>query len=507
VNGLAVCEVGMRKLREMLAGLAPDALLAEHGGWPVMGVHDDSREVRPNGLFVAVEGTAADGRAFIPDAVKRGATVVVGEDLEPIDGALAVSVPDARGALTVLALRWNDLEQDGCGGLKLAGVTGTNGKSTTAFMTRAILKAAGVRCALFGTLSYDLAGRSVPARTTTPGALALAAYLREAIDGGAQAAVLEVSSHALDQQRTDGLRFAAAAFTILTGDHLDYHQTFEKYRAAKARLFAGLDEEAVAVINRDDPHHEAMVSECRARVVTYAMDCDADIRCAVSDSTSQRTAYRMHLEGRVLQLENAVVGRHNVYNAMAAAGLARALGAELEAVEEGLAHVRNIPGRLQRVPCSLEADVFVDYAHTDDALRNVLSVLRPLTAGQLIVVFGCGGDRDRGKRSRMARVAAELADQIFVTSDNPRTEEPMAIIEEVLHGFDSDALRRLTVEPDRATAIAGALQASGKGDIVLVAGKGHENFQIIGRRRIHFDDVETAIQAAAEIRRFWPGDE
>jgi UDP-N-acetylmuramoyl-L-alanyl-D-glutamate--2,6-diaminopimelate ligase len=233
--------------------------------------------------------------------------------------------------------------------------------------------------------------------------------------------------------------------------------------------------------------------------VTYALEREADITATISHNTSQGTYYRMTVEGRELVLENAIVGRHNVYNAMTAAGLARALGADLEAIAAGLISVRNIPGRLQRVPCVSPADVFVDYAHTDDALRNVLNVLKPLARRRLVVLFGCGGDRDRTKRPRMARAVAELADAIFVTSDNPRSEDPQAIIDEIMTGFEADALPRVTAEVERARAIRAALAVAGEGDIVLIAGKGHEDYQIIGDRRIHFDDVEEAIQAAAEI--------
>ena len=486
---------------ELLRGLAPTELLASHASRIVSGVFDDSRRVQPGGIFVAVRGTNADGRRYVGDAAGRGAAVVVGEALEPTERALVVNVPDARAALTTLAFRWYGLAEDGCAGLKLAGVTGTNGKSTTAFMTRAILRAAGLKCGMLGTVHYDLCGRSVAAPMTTPGPLELGACLRECADAGAVAAVMEVSSHALDQKRTDGLRFAAAAFTNLTGDHLDYHKTVENYRAAKARLFTGLDASAVAIVNRDDPNHEAILRDCRAHVVTYALERDADITARIVRSTSQGTFYRLRLEGRELVLENAIVGRHNVYNALTAAGLAQALGVTSDAIAAGLLSVRNIPGRLQRVPCASAADVFVDYAHTDDALRNVLSVLKPLTRRRLIVVFGCGGDRDRTKRPRMARAAAEFADAILVTSDNPRSEDPRAIIAEILTGFDADARRRVAVEPDRAAAIHAALAAGGAGDVVLLAGKGHEDYQIIGDRRIHFDDVEVAIQAAAELTR------
>lgn len=496
----AVAATGARTLGELLHGLATPEALGDLGATVASGVYDDSRRVQPGGIFVAVRGTSADGRSFVADALARGAIAVVGQDLERAASALTVNVPDARAALSTLALRWHGLAEDGCAGLKLAGITGTNGKSTTAFMTRAILRAAGLKTGMLGTVHYDLCGRSVTAPMTTPGPLELVAYLRECVTAGARVAVMEVSSHALDQQRTAGLRFAAAAFTNLTGDHLDYHGTFENYCAAKARLFADLDADAVAVVNRDDPRHEVMIRGCRGRVVTFALDREADISARISRSTSQGTHYRIQIDGHELVLENAIVGRHNVYNAMTAAGLARALGAGFEAITAGLLSVRNIPGRLQRVPCRSAADVFVDYAHTDDALRNVLSVLRPLARRRLIVVFGCGGDRDRTKRPRMARASAEYADAILVTSDNPRTEDPRAIVDEIVAGFDDAARSRVVVEVDRARAIHAALAAAGDGDVVLIAGKGHENYQEINQRRIHFDDVEAAIQAAAAVR-------
>jgi UDP-N-acetylmuramoyl-L-alanyl-D-glutamate--2,6-diaminopimelate ligase len=491
----------MRTLGELLDGLVDEQTIHPHHARVVSGVFDDSRRVQPDGIFVALRGSELDGRRFVDDALRKGATIVIGEDLEPIDGAVVIAVRDARAALAELAVRWHGLRFEQPDGLTLAGVTGTNGKSTTVFMTCAILRAARRQCGMLGTVNYDLGTRSIVSRMTTPGSLELAACLRECADSGATTAVMEVSSHALDQKRTDGLRFAAAAFTNLSGDHLDYHKTFEDYRAAKTRLFTRLDESAVAVVNRDDPQHAEMIRDCRARIVTYSLEHEADVTGRVSRDTIGGTLYRMRLDGCDLILENALVGRHNVYNALAAAALARALGAPLAAIETGLTSVHNIPGRLQRVPGVSGVEVFVDYAHTDDALRNVLSVLKPLASRRLIAVFGCGGDRDRTKRPRMARAAAEFADTIIVTSDNPRTEDPQAIIEDILAGFDGDARRRVLVEADRRSAIRTALAAAEPGDVVLIAGKGHENYQIIGTRRIHFDDVEVAIQAAAELAK------
>jgi UDP-N-acetylmuramoyl-L-alanyl-D-glutamate--2,6-diaminopimelate ligase len=495
----------MRQLRELLDGLVDAEMLRACGTRTVASLCDDSRRAGPGALFVAVPGSVVDGRQFIGDAVQRGAAVVVGQELGAVPGALAIRVDDARATLARLAHRWYGLDAGSAPRLKLIGITGTNGKSTTAFMVRGIFQAAGQRCGLLGTLHYDLCARSVKSNLTTPGTLELASYLRECADSGAEAAVMEVSSHALDQRRTAGLHFAAAAFTNLTQDHLDYHGTLENYRAAKARLFAELAPEAVAVINRDDPHHAAITADCRARLVYYSLEGDADITGKVVRDTVQGTLYRMRIGGRTLALENAIVGQHNVYNALAAAGLAWALGVPLEAIEAGLTAVRNIPGRLQRVPSQGGPEVFVDYAHTDDALRNVLRVLKPLTRRRLIAVFGCGGDRDRGKRPKMARAVAEFADAIVVTSDNPRTEDPKQIITDILAGFDEQDRRRVSVEPDRRAAIVSALAGAGPGDVVLIAGKGHEDYQIIGTQRVHFDDVEVAIEAAAELARQRPG--
>jgi UDP-N-acetylmuramoyl-L-alanyl-D-glutamate--2,6-diaminopimelate ligase len=483
-------------LGALLAGIVDQPLPVTLSERSVSGVFDDSRRVRPGGVFVAIRGTAMDGRRFVGDALTRGAAVVIGEELEPVSGALLINVDDARATLARLAVRWAGLDTPPGSNLQVLAVTGTNGKTTTAYMTRAILEAGGWRCALLGTVQYDLCAKTVAAGMTTPGPLELADYLRQCAANGARAAAVEVSSHALDQRRTDGLHFAAAAFTNLTQDHLDYHQTFEAYRAAKARLFAHLDDAAVAVVNADDPHHEALLGDCRAAVVTYGLERAADISASIVRETIAGTRFRMHWKNAELVLDNALPGKHNVYNALAAAGLGIAVGMSMEAVERGLRTVRAIPGRLQRVSGLRGQEVFVDYAHTPDALRNAASVVKSLARGRLIVVFGCGGDRDRTKRPLMAAAAAEFGDLVVVTADNPRSEDPDAIIADVLRGFDDSARGRVRVEPDRRSAIRLALAEATNGDVVLIAGKGHERYQVVGTERRHFDDVEVARAAA-----------
>lgn len=489
----------MKTVAQLFDGILERDLWAAHAQREITGVFDDSRQVMPGSAFVSLKGVALDGRRFIDDARQHGASLVIGEDLAPQPGLVTLSVPDARAALGRLAARWYELDSASRTEFKLLGVTGTNGKSTTTHMVREIMRAAGKRCGMLGTVQYDLCCRSVVADMTTPGPLTLAGYLRECAAAGAHAAVMEVSSHALDQKRTEGLRFAGAAFTNLTRDHLDYHQTLESYADAKARLFDGLDSDSQAIVNADDPAHTRMIRDCKARVLTFSIRGPADITAQLTRDSIGGTLYRMRINGRDLVLENALVGKHNVYNALTAAGLALAAGLTPDEISAGLALVRNIPGRLQRVPCMRGVDVFVDYAHTDDALRNVLSVLRPLTRGRLIVVFGCGGDRDRSKRPLMARAAAEYAHAIIVTSDNPRTEDPNAIIAEIMNGFDESSRRRVIVEPDRRAAIFAALAGTSPGDVVLLAGKGHEDYQIIGRHKVHFDDVEVALQSAAKV--------
>lgn len=489
------------RLAALLAGLTHAPLPEQWRAFDVRAVSDDSRHVTTDGLFVALPGSQADGRKFIPDALQRGARVIVGESLErtgSTDG-LFVRVEDARAALGTIAARWYGLEEALRTKLRLVGITGTNGKTTSAHMAQRIFHAAGMRCGMFGTVQYDLCHRSVTARMTTPGTLELFGYLRECVDAGADVVVMEVSSHALDQQRTSGLRFEAAAFTNLSQDHLDYHNTFEAYADAKAGLFAGLDADATAVLNADDSAAARMARDCGAQQLWYAQEQDAALRATVLRDTIDGTHYRLRLPSGTLVLENALPGRHNVYNAQAAAGLAFACGIGVDAIEQGLQSVRNIAGRLQRVPCLQDAEVFVDYAHTPDALENVARVLRPLTRHRLIVVFGAGGDRDRAKRPQMAEAVGRYADLIFATSDNPRTEDPQRILDDIVAGFASAQRGAVHVEADRRVAIAAALAEARAGDVVLIAGKGHECYQIIGQQRLHFDDVEVAIQAAAEL--------
>jgi UDP-N-acetylmuramoyl-L-alanyl-D-glutamate--2,6-diaminopimelate ligase len=462
---------------------------------PISSLIDDSRSVHPGACFVAVRGVGHDGHDYVPAAVASGAAaIVVDRDGPAPSGVAVVRVADTRSALAKLAPAFYGLLGGVEPTLRIIGVTGTNGKTTVVWLLRSILQAAHHRTAMLGTVEYDLVGKRRPSPLTTPGSIELCRNLASARDAGATHAVLEVSSHALDQRRCDGLTFAAGVFTNLTGDHLDYHRTMDAYFSAKRRLFEMLAPSAVAVVNVDDPMGALLARGTTARVVTYGIDSpSAQVRADIEGMDRCGTEYLLRGRALELSIRTPLIGRHNVLNALAAAATAAAIGVPPEAIRSGLEHVSGVPGRLQRAePPGWPYSVFIDYAHTDDALGNVLRTLRPLTTGTLRCVFGCGGDRDRTKRPRMAAVVGKLADVAYVTSDNPRTEEPHTIIDEILHGFSPSHACRIVVDVDRKRAIEAALVDSEAGDTVLIAGKGHETYQLLGERVLPFDDLEVA---------------
>jgi UDP-N-acetylmuramoyl-L-alanyl-D-glutamate--2,6-diaminopimelate ligase len=456
----------------------------------------DSRQVQPGDLFVAIAGTSADGHAFVATAVERGAVAVVVERLDTApEGVPAVQVADGRVAVARLA---HHLAGDPTSQLTVCGITGTNGKTTTAYLTRAIFETAGRRTGLLGTISYEMGDRKIAAATTTPGPVELAGYFADMLGQGCDAAVLEVSSHALDQRRTEAVHFRAAAFTNLTPEHLDYHKDMPSYQLAKGRLFEGLASDAVAVLNRDDEASSAFAKvTCATRVLWYSAAGQTDVWADAMALGPHGTRFRLHLPSGDGQVDLSLLGEHNVANALAAAGIAHGLGISVEHIVEGLQSLRTVPGRLDPVDCGQPFRVLVDFAHTDDALEHSLTSARSLAAGRVIAIFGCGGDRDRDKRPRMARVAEKFADVVIVTSDNPRNEASEAIADEVFTGFKSPA--KVVRELDRAAAITRGIQSAGEGDVVVIAGKGHEPYQILGAERRHFDDREEARRALASL--------
>jgi len=373
-------------------------------------------------------------------------------------------------------------------------VTGTNGKTTVTYLVRSCMEAAGQGCGLIGTMGYDSGQTRCAAPLTTPDCLTIAQQQTQMVQAGAHHMVIEASSHALVQDRLAGIRFAAAAFTNLTGDHLDYHQTEEDYLAAKCLLFAGLDQNACAILNVESPHAREIAPRTQAPLLWYGVDTSADIEAHIESMDAQGTCYSLEYQGQSVEIRSPLLGRYNVSNQLAAAGLCLAAGLDLTTIARGLAQLKTVPGRVERIDWAGDFTVLIDYAHTDDALKNVLSALKPLCHSRLIVVFGCGGDRDRSKRPRMARIAEELADVQILTMDNPRTEDPERIMQDMIKGLHAPQAHTVHIEPDRAQAIALALEWAGTGDVVLIAGKGHEDYQILGQERIHFSDKEVAIE-------------
>jgi UDP-N-acetylmuramoyl-L-alanyl-D-glutamate--2,6-diaminopimelate ligase len=471
---------------------------------PCTGVTHDSRAVAPGVLFVALRGQHADGAMFAPQAIASGAAAIVAEGLPPATGVEAsvpwIVVGDARLALALLAAEYFEHPSRQ---LRVVGITGTNGKTTTAYLMSAIFAAAGIPAGLMGTVTYRIGSREIPATRTTPEAPQVQEFMRRMVAEGCGACVMEVSSHALAMRRVDGIRFAAAVFTNLTRDHLDFHSGMDDYFAAKRRLFEMLPADAPALINADDPRAAALV-DTAGSPVTYGISRPADVTTGPLSFSIDGLAFDARTPQGTVHVRSKLVGRPNAYNILAAVGTTAALGLPLDAIETGVAQLTGVPGRFELASTATDDIVVViDYAHTDDALRNLLETARPLAPRRLLTVFGAGGDRDRTKRPLMGMVAARLSDVVVLTSDNPRTEDPMRIIEELKLGADPETRQsgaQIVTIIERREAIQYAIDRAGAGDLVLIAGKGHEKYQEIGGRTQPFDDVQVA-RAALEARR------
>ncbi len=462
----------------------------------VDGIFYDSRRVQKNGLYVAVRGATVDGHKFTEQAIERGASAIVVERPESHSRATSIVVADSRVALADLAFTFF---KKPALRLKMAGVTGTNGKTTTTFLLKHVCENAGLRSGLIGTVRYEIGERILPATRTTPESLDLQEMLSQMAGAGCKAAMMEVSSHALAQDRTRGLEWDVAVFTNLTQDHLDFHQTMEDYFEAKALLFTGLKnqlnkKQASAVINIDDRYGEQLVKRLGddVPVITYGMGARADFRASNYRAEFSGTSFQLDARGKIYLVRVPLIGRFNVMNAMAALAAANSLGVSLREAVLSLAKSPQVPGRLEMVQAKRQFQVFVDYAHTPDALLNVLKTLRELSPRRLIVVFGAGGDRDKQKRPLMGRVADQNADYSIITSDNPRKEDPLAIVADVKKGFRSENFETV---PDRTEAIAHAIALAQPRDIILIAGKGHETYQEFADHTIPFDDRQMALRA------------
>ncbi|MDQ6911829.1 MAG: UDP-N-acetylmuramoyl-L-alanyl-D-glutamate--2,6-diaminopimelate ligase [Verrucomicrobiota bacterium] len=483
------------QLKNLLAAISPRAIDGSVDR-TVDGLAYDSRRVQRNSLFVALRGEKSDGHAFVEQAIEKGATVIVAERDVQHARATLVEVENARTALADLSAVFYELPVRK---LKVAGVTGTNGKTTTTFLIKHICEKAGLRCGLIGTVRYEIADRILPAVRTTPESLDLQELLAQMVNAGCKAAAMEVSSHAIAQDRTRGLEFDVAVFTNLTQDHLDFHGTMENYFEAKRQLFTGLTSQtfkkkSAAIVNIDDRYGERLLERLPKDfpVITYGMGARADFRASNYRAEFSGTSYQLDARGKSYLVRVPLIGRFNVANSLAALAAANSLGVNLRDAVLSLAKSPQVPGRLEAVPLKRQFQIFVDYAHTPDALLNVLKTARELSPRKLIVVFGCGGDRDKQKRPLMARVADDNADFSILTSDNPRKEDPDAIIAEAEKGMRSDRYEKIT---DRAQAITRAVALAQARDIILIAGKGHETYQEFADHTIPFDDIQIAKRA------------
>ncbi|MBN1290922.1 MAG: UDP-N-acetylmuramoyl-L-alanyl-D-glutamate--2,6-diaminopimelate ligase [Candidatus Latescibacteria bacterium] len=456
----------------------------------------DSRKVTNGSLFIAVKGFTIDGNSFIADAVRKGTAAILTAEPCEIDTIPVIRVPDIRKTMAIVSDRFYGSPQNA---LVMTGITGTNGKTTTSYMVKSIFEAGGFRCGLIGTISHLVADKKIQASNTTPEAPDIHSYLASMVAAHQSACVMEVSSHALELSRVYGIKYRAAAFTNITRDHLDFHGSIERYLDAKSILFSSLPGDSAAVINRDDRYSDHIINVSRdCEIFTYGFDDVSDIRPISYELNSNGSKFRLYAPVGEIEVSLKIPGRFNISNAMAATGIGIACGFPKEIIAKGFMNMEPVKGRFETVDEGQPFSVFIDYAHAPDALERILTSVRELTSGRLISVFGCGGDRDRGKRPIMGEISTRIADVSVITSDNPRSENPMDIIQNILQGISGN--KGYEIFPDRADAIKYALEAANPGDAVVIAGKGHEDYQVTGTVRKHFDDAETARQILRSLK-------
>ncbi len=481
------------KLKKLLQGI-DTAEVSGKEDIEIAGISQNSRQVRKNYLFVAVEGEKTDGHLFIDDAIGNGAVAIVCQQCDShLRGATKIVVPDTRAALAALAANFYENPSKK---ICVIGITGTNGKTTVAYLCRNIMIHSGYKTGLIGTIEYKIDSRTIPAQRTTPDPILLQSLLKQMKDNYCSRAVMEVSSHALHQKRVDGIDFDIGVFTNLTRDHLDYHGDMQSYLNVKASLFSKLRIKDAnlfpkcAVINIDDPASDFIMQTTKVPVITFATENNADITATDLKLGCQQSAFVARTPKGNVKIKTTLLGRHNISNILAAVGVGMSQELKLSDIATAIEATKYVPGRLEFIQNNRGYNIVVDYAHTDDALKNVIITLREITDGRIITVFGCGGDRDAGKRSKMGRVANSLADFSVVTSDNPRSEDPDKIVFQIVQGFDGNKNNFVTIA-DRKKAIAYALDKATEGDTILIAGKGHETYQEFKNNTIMFDDREV----------------
>jgi len=455
----------------------------------ITALSDDSRTVVPGSIFIALTGHAKDGRDFVNEAVSKGAAVIVSDPgLRVPEGVLKVSISDVRAALAPIV---KNFYGDPSAKLKVIGITGTNGKTTVTYLIEGIVKSAGARAGVIGTINYRSNGDTRPAKNTTPGSLELQKLLREMVDGGVKYAAMEVSSHALDQGRISGVGLDIGIFTNITSDHLDYHKTRDEYFKAKSRLFGHLKNNGMAILNFDDEKVMSVKGSVKAKILTYGIGQGSDIKASNIKLSPDGSSFDVSTPLLRFSIKTHLIGMHNISNCLAAIAAMYALGLDRKLIAEGILSLTSVPGRLEPVECGQPFKVLVDYAHTEDALNNVLAILKEIAGRKVLTVFGCGGDRDRSKRPLMGISACKFSDQVIITSDNPRSEEPMDIIRDIESGIKGN-FSNYDIVPDRREAIQRAISSAAEGDVVLIAGKGHEDYQIVKGKTIYFDDRKVA---------------
>jgi UDP-N-acetylmuramoyl-L-alanyl-D-glutamate--2,6-diaminopimelate ligase len=495
------------KLSELLKDLELKNLRCQ-ADFDIKGVSCDSKRVACDHLFVAIKGDNCDGRDFIAEAVGRGARFIVLEAFNPtlmkfieLNKSLGYAeVPDSRLALAKLADKFYGHPSEK---IKVIGITGTNGKTTTSYLIESMLKKAGFKVGRLGTIEYRFEERAIPAWHTTPDACQLQYYLSQMVKEGLDYCIMEVSSHALQQHRTKFVEFNQAIFTNLSQDHLDYHINMENYFSAKAKLFEGLSPGSKAIINLDDAYAKELIQRSPVPVVTYGLESYASLRAHRIHLSLEASEFEVSMPGGKLRLCSRLIGRHNIYNILAAIACGLQENLEPEVIKGGIEALHFVPGRLENVSPSERFSVFVDYAHTEDALRSVLETIRAVSPKKVILVFGCGGDRDKSKRKKMGKVASKLADFVIITSDNPRSEDPQRIAQDITKGLNSGQ-RNFKVIIDRLGAIKEAISMADSDSIVLVAGKGHERHQIFRDFIMPFDDREVTQCLLSEISSMLP---
>ncbi|MBL7070698.1 MAG: UDP-N-acetylmuramoyl-L-alanyl-D-glutamate--2,6-diaminopimelate ligase [Candidatus Omnitrophica bacterium] len=461
----------------------------------ISGIAVDSRAVKKGDLFIAVKGYEADGHTFIRDAVRRGAACVCATRLiDGLSGGKTILVKDTSLILPELAARFYGKPSRR---LKFAGVTGTNGKTTTTHLAYEIFKASGRSPALLGSIKHRIRQSVIGSSHTTPGPVKLHSLLKDMSGRGCKYVIMEVSSHALKQSRVSGISYNVAALTNITGDHLDYHLTMSDYIDSKKHLFRSLKSDSAAILNRDDKYYDRFKKSTKAKVLSYGIRNKADFTARHIEADINGTRFFLDMPGGTINIRTPLIGRHNVYNVLAAAAISYAEGIKADVIQEAVGRLFCVPGRLESVDMGQRFKIFIDYAHTHDALKNILTELRNLSGGELVVVFGCGGNRDRTKRAKMGRIASEIADHVILTNDNPRKEDPGRILKEIEAGLGR-GFKSYEKIPDRSKAIEKSLKNRNASDIVVIAGKGHEDYQIIGDNRFPFNDKEAVRKAFKE---------